>query len=103
MSGPRRLRVDDFDYELPATAIAQTPAEPRDAARLLVLERATGRVEHARFADIGAWLRPDDLLVVNDSRVIPARLPATRPGGGAAEVLVLRELEAAGGQWEALV
>ena len=76
MSGvnERRLRVDDFDYELPPEAIAQTPAEPRDSSRLLVLDRATGRIEHARFRDIGRWLRPGDLLVVNDSRVLPARL-----------------------------
>ena len=99
-----RLRVDDFDYELPADAIAQTPAEPRDASRLLVLERATGAVRHARFKDVGLWLQRDDLLVVNDSRVIPARLPATRPGGGRAEILVLRPLEGDDpDRWEALV
>ena len=99
-SGRRRLRVDDFDYELPAEAIAQTPAEPRDASRLLVLDRARQRrrrIEHARFRDIGRWLRPGDLLVVNDSRVIPARLRGTRAGGGAAEVLVLRPLADATG------
>ena len=102
----RRLRVDDFDYDLPADAIAQVPAEPRDASRLLVLERATGTIEHARFADIGRWLTPDDLLVVNDSRVIPARLAATRSGGGRAEVLLLRPMGTAGldgERWEALV
>ncbi len=105
MDGPR-LRVDDFDYDLPEGAIAQTPAEPRDASRLLVLDRAAsapGRpaLAHGRFSEIGTWLRPGDLLVVNDSRVIPARLPATRPGGGAAEVLLLRPLD--DGRWEALV
>ena len=97
-----RLRVDDFDYELPAEAIAQTPAEPRDASRLLVLERATGALTHARFRDIGRWLTPDDLLVVNDSRVIPARLRGTRRGGGTAELLVLRPLDDGTGRWEAL-
>ena len=102
MSGSR-LRVDDFDYELPSGAIAQTPAEPRDASRLLVLERATGAIHHARFSDIGRWLRPRDLLVVNDSRVIPARLVAARRSGGAAEVLVLRAMEDRSGRWEALV
>ena len=102
MSEPR-LRVDDFDYDLPERAIAQTPAEPRDASRLLVMERSTGAVEHARFRDIGRWLTPDDLLVVNDSRVIPARLRGTRPGGGAAEILVLRQLPDAPEAWEALV
>ena len=98
-----RLRVDDFDYELPADAIAQTPAEPRDSSRLLVLERATGAMQHARFAEIGRWLHPGDLLVVNDSRVIPARLRATRPGGGGAELLVLRPVEDDPMRWEALV
>ena len=97
-----RLRVDDFDYELPADAIAQVPADPRDASRLLVLERATGRIEHATFADLGTWLDAGDLLVVNDSRVIPARLVGSRRGGGAAEILVLRPL-ADDDRWEALV
>ena len=98
-----RLRVEDFAYDLPQEAIAQTPAEPRDASRLLVLERATGATHHARFRDIGGWLRSSDVLVVNDSRVIPARLPATRAGGGAAEILVLRPLEDDPERWEALV
>ena len=98
-----RLRVDDFDYDLPADAIAQVPAEPRDASRLLVLDRREGDLEHARFRDIGRWLRPGDLLVVNDSRVIPARLPARRAGGGAAEVLVLRPIDGDAERWEALV
>lgn len=101
MTAPR-LRVDDFDYELPRGAIAQTPAEPRDASRLLVLDRASGTLSHARFGDIGRWLTPDDLLVVNDSRVIPARLRGTRPGGGAAELLILRPLDDGSGRWEAL-
>ena len=98
-----RLRVDDFGYELPESAIAQMPAEPRDASRLLVLDRATGAIEHARFRDIGRWLSPRDLLVVNDSRVIPARLRGTRSGGGSAEILVLRPLGDDSDRWEALV
>jgi len=102
VSAPR-LRVDDFDYELPSEAIAQTPVEPRDASRLLVLDRSSGQIEHARFADVGRWLAPGDLLVVNDSRVIPARLVGVRPGGGAAEILVLRPLETDPDRWEALV
>jgi S-adenosylmethionine:tRNA ribosyltransferase-isomerase len=96
------LPTDLFDYALPPELIAQTPAEPRDSARLLVVSRATGAFEHAMFRDIGRWLRPGDLLVVNRSRVVPARLAARRrTGGGAAEVLLLRRLEA--GIWEALV
>ena len=98
-----RLRVDDFDYELPHEAIAQTPAEPRDSSRLLVLDRESGSIEHARFAEIGRWLDAGDLLIVNDSRVVPARLRATRAEGGAAEVLVLRPTEDDSRQWEALV
>jgi S-adenosylmethionine:tRNA ribosyltransferase-isomerase len=100
---PQRLRVDDFDYELPPDAIAQVPVEPRDASRLLVLDRSTGGIEHARFSEIGRWLSDGDLLVVNDSRVLPARLPATRAGGGRAEILVLRPIEGDPERWEALV
>ena len=103
MSPARRLRVDDFDYELPVDAIAQSPAEPRDSSRLLILDRASGSIAHARFADVGRWLVAGDLLVVNDSRVIPARLRATRAGGGAAEVLVLRPSDHDPQSWEALV
>jgi S-adenosylmethionine:tRNA ribosyltransferase-isomerase len=103
---PPRLRVDEFDYDLPIGAVAQTPAEPRDASRLLVLDRAASRpgepaLTQARFAAIGGWLRPGDLLVVNDSRVLRARLRGQRAGGGAAEVLLLRPL--ADHRWEALV
>jgi S-adenosylmethionine:tRNA ribosyltransferase-isomerase len=101
-----RLRVDDFDYPLPEGAIAQVPAEPRDASRLLVLDRRDSgpgapALQHTTFRQIGEWLRPGDLLVVNDSRVIPARLRGTRPGGGSAEVLLLREVGEL--SWEALV
>lgn len=103
-----RLRVDDFDYELPAAAVAQVPVEPRDAARLLILERgasAAGEpaLSHRVFRELGDLLRAGDVLVVNDSRVIPARLRATRPGGGWAEVLVLRAMPGEPDRWEALV
>jgi S-adenosylmethionine:tRNA ribosyltransferase-isomerase len=103
-----RLRVSDFDYELPEAAIAQVPAEPRDAALLLVLDRGASRpgrpaLAHRTFREVGELLRPGDLLVVNDSRVIPARLPATRSGGGRAELLLLRPLEGDTHRWEALV
>lgn len=97
-----RLPTDLFDYDLPPELIAQQPAEPRDASRLLVLHRETGQIEHARFREIGRWLTPGDLLVVNRSRVVPARLAARRrPGGGAAEILLLRRQQP--GLWEALV
>ncbi len=106
-SGPR-LRVDDFDYALPVDAIAQVPVEPRDAARLLVLDRAASTparpaLWHRVFREVGELLGPGDLLVINNSRVIPARLPAIRSGGGSAEVLLLRTLDDASGAWEALV
>jgi len=103
VSGPR-LRVDDFSYELPADAIAQIPAEPRDASGLLVMDRSRpGDLQHLKFRDIGDLLEPGDLLVVNDSRVIPARLSARRSSGGSAEVLLLRPLAGGPGRWEALV
>lgn len=103
-----RLRVDDFDYELPPRAIAQVPAEPRDAARLLVLDRARSRpgrpaLRHHAFRELGTELRAGDILVLNESRVIPARLVARRDTGGNAEVLVLRPLPDGSGRWEAMV
>ncbi len=103
-----RLRVDDFDYALPTTAIAQGPVEPRDAARLLVLDRAASAagqpaLSHMVFSEVGELLRSGDLLVVNDSRVISARLVATRPGGATAEILLLRPIPNESDRWEALV
>jgi S-adenosylmethionine:tRNA ribosyltransferase-isomerase len=84
------MQTSDFDYHLPETSIAQTPAEPRDSARLLVLNRTTGQLEHRIFCDIGEYLRPNDLLVVNQTRVIPARLNAHKITGGKVEILLLR-------------
>lgn len=95
-SGPET--VDDIDYELPESAIAQTPVEPRDAARLLVDHGDS--VEHARFADLPRFLGPGDVVVVNDTRVLPARIVFERPTGGHGEILLLEELRA--GWWEAL-
>src|SRR5690606_23661378 len=92
-----------FDYELPAAFIAQQPAEPRDSSRLLVLHRADGRLEHRTFGEIGEYLRAGDLLVANDSRVIPARLHGHKPTGGAVEVFLLRQQDDAGLLWECLV
>ena len=95
------MRTSDFDYPLPPELIAQTPAEPRDSSRLLVLNRATGRTEHRRFTDLLAYLRPGDLIVFNQSRVIPARLFALRDdNGGRVEFLLLRR--EGEGVWEAL-
>ena len=96
------MRVSDFDYELPAELIAQEAA-PRGTSRLLVLERATGGTAHAHMTDLPAYLAPGDLLVVNDTRVFPARLLGRRvPSGGAVECLLIAR-QAEPGRWEALM
>jgi S-adenosylmethionine:tRNA ribosyltransferase-isomerase len=99
------MRTSDFDYELPPELIAQTPIEPRDASRLLVVNRATGELEHRHFRDLGDYLRPGDLLVANRSRVIPARLAGRKAdSGGAVEALLLARRPDLGPEyWEALV
>ena len=84
------MKTSEFDYDLPPDLIAQTPAEPRDASRLLVVDRQTGRLAHRCFRDLAEYLRPGDLLVGNDSRVIPARLQGTKTTGGAVEIFLLR-------------
>ncbi|HSN76973.1 MAG TPA: tRNA preQ1(34) S-adenosylmethionine ribosyltransferase-isomerase QueA [Anaerolineae bacterium] len=84
------MNTSDFDYALPPDRIAQTPIEPRDSSRLLVVHRDTGRLEHRVFRDIVDYLRPGDLLVANDSRVIPARLHGRKTTGGQVEILLLR-------------
>jgi S-adenosylmethionine:tRNA ribosyltransferase-isomerase len=96
------MRTDEFDYPLPPERIAQEPVEPRDAARLMVIDRASGRIEHRRFTDLPEYLRPGDLLVMNDTRVLPARLRARRPTGAQVELLLLRRLPGPG-LWETLV
>ena len=96
------IRLEDLDYALPPRYIAQHPCEPRDAARLLVYQRRTGQIAHSRVAQLRDFLRPGDLLVANDSRVIPARLLGKREHtGGRVEVLLLRPREQH--CWEALV
>ena len=95
------MKVSDFDYDLPPELIAQQPVEPRDAGRLLVLNRVTGSIDHRLFRDLLDLLRPGDVLVANDTRVIPARLFAHKPTGGRVELLLLAEDE--GGTWRALV
>jgi S-adenosylmethionine:tRNA ribosyltransferase-isomerase len=94
------MKTHDFWYELPEALIAQTPLEQRDASRLLVLDRQTGNVTHKSFFDIVDYLRPGDCLVMNDSRVLPARLLGHRPSGGAVELLLLRDL--GNKRWECL-
>ncbi|MFZ5920065.1 MAG: tRNA preQ1(34) S-adenosylmethionine ribosyltransferase-isomerase QueA [Chloroflexota bacterium] len=95
------MQTSDFDYPLPDSSIAQTPVEPRDSSRLLVLHRDTGTLEHRTFREISEYLRPGDLLVLNRTRVIPARIYARKPTGGRVELLLLRRLDKL--TWEALV
>ncbi|MEW5828477.1 MAG: tRNA preQ1(34) S-adenosylmethionine ribosyltransferase-isomerase QueA [Chloroflexota bacterium] len=95
------MQTSDFDYPLPDSSIAQTPVEPRDSSRLLVLHRDTGTLEHRIFREISEYLRPGDLLVLNRTRVIPARIYARKPTGGRVELLLLRRLDKL--TWEALV
>ncbi len=96
------MRLADFDYALPAERIAQTPVEPRDSARLLV-DRGGAAAEHRHVRDLPDLLREGDLLVLNETRVIPARLRLRRPTGGAAEVLLLESRDPERRRWEALV
>ena len=86
------MKTHDFYYNLPEELIAQTPLEKRDTSRLMVLDKVTGQVTHKHFYDILDYLKPGDCLVMNDSRVLPARLLGHRPTGGAVEVLLLRDL-----------
>jgi len=96
------MKTSDFDYHLPPELIAQTPVEPRDQSRLMVLKRGQGSVEHRRFFEITDYLRAGDVLVFNDSRVIPARISGRKADtGGRVELLLLRRLDTA--VWEALV
>ncbi len=96
------MRTEDFDYVLPPEYIAQTPAEPRDSSRLMVLERDSNRVHHDFFYNIGNYLKPGDLLVINRTRVIPARFYGFKlPSKGKVEVLLLRQIDET--VWECLV
>ena len=95
------MKTSDFDFQLPEELIAQPPLERRDASRLLTLDRESGAVGHHHFYDLPRFLRPGDCLVLNDSRVLPARLIGHRPTGGACEVLLL--VDKGGDLWECLV
>jgi len=96
-----KMKTSDFNYYLPETSIAQTPIAPRDSSRLLVLDRKTGGLEHRIFNQIGDFLNPGDLLVLNQTRVIPARIFAHKPTGGKVELLLLRKKDDL--TWECLV
>jgi S-adenosylmethionine:tRNA ribosyltransferase-isomerase len=100
------VKVDEFDFELPERLIAQAPAERRDASRLLTLDRTTGVVTHGRFTDLPDHLRDGDLLVLNDTKVLPARLHGTKPTGGRVEMLVVERVEDPGrgaASWRAMI
>ena len=94
------MKTHDFYYDLPEELVAQTPLEKRDSSRMLKLDRVSGKIEHRHFYDVIDYLKPGDCLVMNDSRVLPARLLGHRPTGGAVEVLLLRDL--GDKKWECL-
>ena len=96
------MKTSDFYYDLPEELIAQTPLEQRDTSRLMTLERDTGKIEHHHFYDLLDYLKEGDCLILNNSRVLPARLLGQRlPGGGACEVLLL--IDRGDKTWECLV
>lgn len=96
------MKLEDFDYNLPEELIAQTPMEQRDSCRMMVLDRATKGIEHKHFYDIKEYFKPGDCLVLNDSKVIPARLFGTKENTGAhIELLLIKRIE--GDKWESLV
>ena len=95
------MKTSDFDFELPEELIAQTPLERRDTSRLLTLNKTTGEIEHHHFYELPQFLRPGDCLVLNNSRVLPARLIGRRLTGGVCEVLLL--VDKGDNVWECLV
>jgi S-adenosylmethionine:tRNA ribosyltransferase-isomerase len=96
------MNISDFDYDLPESCIAQTPVEPRDSSRLMILNRQNGHIEHRIFRDIADYLNAGDVLVINTTRVIPARLKAVKTAtGGSVELLLLRQLDDL--RWQSLV
>ncbi len=93
------MRLSDLDYELPEDLISQRPAEPRDSSRLMLVDAGSGGISHHTFRELPRFVRPDDALILNETKVIPARLPARKQTGGEVELLFLRDL---GYGWEAL-
>ncbi len=93
------MHVSELDYELPEALIAQKPAEPRDSSRLMVVDVKSGGISHHTFRELPRFLRPGDTVVLNETKVLPARLMARKPSGGKVELLFLRNL---GGPWEVL-
>src|SRR5687768_2901391 len=97
------FKTSDYDFDLPSSQIAQSPVEPRDRSRLLVVDRETGELRDGIFSDLTALLRPGDALVLNETRVFPARLNGAREGGGAAEIFLLHPAPDGEDLWVALV
>jgi S-adenosylmethionine:tRNA ribosyltransferase-isomerase len=95
------VKLSDFDYQIPENQIAQYPLKDRDSSKLFVLHKKTGRFEHRRFKDITGYLHPGDVLILNDTRVIPARLCGEKPSGGKAEITLLKEINT--NLWQSLV
>ena len=95
------MKTSDFLFDLPESQIAQTPIEPRDHSRMMCINRATGAISHEHFYNVIDHLQPNDALVINETRVIPARLYGERESGGACEVLLLRQIGPK--RWETLV
>ncbi len=95
------MKTSEFDYHLPSRCIAQTPVEPRNSSRLLVLTGVQNSLEHKVFSQLGAYLQPGDVLVLNQTRVIPARIKAVKSTGGKVEILLLHKVDSQ--TWEALV
>ena len=93
------MLTSELDYELPEDLIAQKPAEPRDSSRLMVVDVERGKLAHHVFRDLPGFLRPEDALVLNETKVLPARLVAHKRSGGEVELLFLRDI---GGPWEVL-
>ena len=96
------MRRADFHFDLPEALIAQEPAPERDGSRLLAMSRAAGTIAHRAFRDLPGLLRKDDLLVFNDTRVIPARLIGKKPSGGRAELLLIEPLDDEKRRWKAM-
>jgi S-adenosylmethionine:tRNA ribosyltransferase-isomerase len=97
------MRIEEFDYHLPPSLIAQYPPSQRGETSLMILHRQTGAIEHRAFGDIAQYLNPSDLLVMNDTRVLPARLIGRKETGGRVEMLLIPSWDGMGGEWKALI
>src|SRR5512147_1741667 len=97
------MRIEEFDYDLPPSLIAQYPSPQRGETSLMILDRQTGGVEHRVFQEIMEYLRPGDLLVMNNTRVLPARLIGKKETGGKIEMLLIPSWNGATGEWKALI